>query len=74
MNSFIEKIYSQKSLKEINHDLICLGKDTKYNSISFCKDRLITTAIIFILVFLFTSFGYITAPFLAIIYYYLFFK
>lgn len=72
MENIIKKIYSQKSLEELNHEITCLGKDTKYNEITFCKDRLLTSFIIFILVVCFTKLGYITAPFITIIYYYLF--
>ena len=39
MEHLIKRLYSQKSLEELNHDLLCLGKDTKYNEITFCKDR-----------------------------------
>ena len=73
MNSLIRKIYSKKTIDSINHDLLCLGKDTKYTFETFCKDRLITTIVLFILIIAFTSLGYITAPFIALIYYYLFY-
>ncbi len=73
MESLIQKIYSQKSLDELNHDITCLGKDTKYNTISFCKDRLLTSLLIFVLIIIFTNLGYITAPFITVIYYYLFY-
>ena len=72
MDTIIRKIYSKKELEELNHELICLGKDTKYNAVTFCKDRLITSILLFILVILFTKLGYITAPFITVMYYYLF--
>ncbi len=72
MDFLIKKIYSKDSLEELNHDIICLGKDTKYTAISFCKDRIITSLIVFILVVVFTKMGYVTAPFITLIYYYLF--
>lgn len=73
MDNLIKKIYSKKTIDELNHDIICLGKDTKYNAVSFCKDRLLTSLIVFILIILFTKRGYITAPFITLIYYYLFY-
>ena len=73
MNSLIKRIYSSKSIEEINHDLLCLGKDTKYNSLTFCKDRLLTSIILFFVIIIFTDFGYVTAPFLTLIYYYMFY-
>ncbi len=73
MDSFIKKVYSRKTLNELNHDIICLGKDTKYTAVSFCKDRLLTSLLIFIIVIIFTKTGYLTAPFITIIYYYLFY-
>ncbi len=73
MDSLIRKIYSKKSLDELNHNITCLGKDTKYTAVSFCKDRLLTSLLIFIIIVIFTKTGYITAPFIVIIYYYLFY-
>lgn len=73
MDSLIKKIYSTNTLDKIHHDLKCLGKDTKYSEITFLRDRLISSAFIFIIVILFTKLGFITAPFITVIYYYLFY-
>ena len=73
MDNFIRKIYSKNTINQINHDLLCLGKDTKYTFESFCKDRIITSVLLFILIIAFTNLGYITAPFITLIYYYLFY-
>lgn len=73
MEVLIKKIYSYKSLKQIEKDLTCLGSDTKYNKISFCTYRLFTSLFIFLFTLFFTSRGYVTAPFITIIYYYLFY-
>ena len=72
METLIRKLYSKKDLEELNHELTCLGNDTKYTEITFCRDRIITSIIVFILVIFFTKLGYITAPFITTIYYYLF--
>lgn len=73
MESLIRKIYSKKSLEKLNHSLICLGKDTKYTVDSFCKDRIITTIVLFFLIIFLVNPGYLIAPFIAIIYYYMFY-
>ena len=72
MENLMYKIYSKKSIDSLNHDLLCLGKDTKYTFTTFCKDRIITSILLFIILISFTKLGYITAPFITIIYYYLF--
>jgi len=69
----IQKIYSRKDIKLIEQELLCLGKDTKYDALSFCTVRLITTIAVFIFVLLFSKHGYIFAPFVAFGYYYLFY-
>lgn len=71
--SVYTKIYSQKSLKQTLHDLERLGKDTKYTLETFCKYRILSTIAIFIMLILFTNHGYLLAPFISIIYYYLFY-
>ena len=73
MESLMNKIYSKKTIESLNHNLLCLGKDTKYTFTSFCKDRIITSIALFLILITFTKFGYITAPFITIIYYYLFY-
>ena len=70
---FIEKIYSKKQLNEINQKLKYLDKDTKYTVTTFCLTRLIITFIAFILTIAVMDAGYIYAPFVAIICYYLFY-
>lgn len=72
MDTLINKIYSPKTLKSLKHDLSCLGNDTKYNITNFCVMRIVTTIIVFVIA-LFTKLGYITAPFIAVAYYYLFY-
>ena len=67
------KIYSKKSLEQIEHDLACLGKDTKYNLESFCKYRSLATIAIFIIIIFFTNHGYLFAPFVSIVFYQMFY-
>ena len=75
MNSakFIKKLYSAKELKEIETKLKCLGNDTKYTVTSFCTHRILVTILAFILTIIITDMGYIYAPFVAVIIYYLFY-
>lgn len=73
MNSLLKKIYNKHTIDSLNHDLRCLGKDTKYTFESFSKDRIFTSIALFILVILFVDFGYILAPFVTLTYYYLFY-
>jgi len=73
MDDLIKKIYSHATMDKINHDLLCLGSDTKYNVFSFLRDRIVTSLILFLFIIFFTDLGYIIAPFVTIIYYYLFY-
>ena len=75
MNSakFIKKLYSAKELEEIETKLKCLGNDTKYTVTSFCTYRILVTILAFILTIIITDMGYIYAPFVAVIIYYLFY-
>lgn len=75
MNSakFIKKLYSAKELEEIETKLKCLGNDTKYTVTSFCTYRILVTILAFILTIIITDMGYIYAPFVSVIIYYLFY-
>ena len=73
MEGLIDKIYRARTIQNIKRDLICLGKDTKYNEYTFLRDRIITSALLFVLIITTMKLGYITAPFVTIIYYYLFY-
>ena len=75
MNSakFIKKLYSAKELEEIATKLKCLGNDTKYTVTSFCTHRILVTILAFILTIIITDMGYIYAPFVSVIIYYLFY-
>lgn len=71
--SIYTKIYSKKSLDQIEHDLSRLGKDTKYNLESFCRYRILATIALFIIIILFAKHGYLFAPFASIIFYHMFY-
>ncbi len=72
-NKFIRKLYREKDVKDIERKIRCLGSDAKIDAGSFISLRVYTTIIVFILaIFIFEN-GYIYAPFIAIIYYFLFY-
>ncbi|MBR2840334.1 MAG: type II secretion system F family protein [Bacilli bacterium] len=73
MENLIKKIYSSKTLDKIHRDIKCLSKDTKYDEYTFLRDRLLSSLLVFIIVILFAKLGYLTAPFITVIYYYLFY-
>lgn len=73
MDSFIRKLYSEKVLNQVHLDLKSLGKDTKYDEITFYRDRIISSMLIFVFIIFFTRLGFLTAPFITVIYYYLFY-
>lgn len=64
-----KKIYSKKSVEEVNKKIKLLGVSTKLNTYLFLNLRFLGTIIIFF-IFLFTSnLGYIIAPIITIVYY-----
>lgn len=72
-HKFIRKIYRKKEIKDIEEKIASLGKDTKFDTLSFCNTRLFTTLLVFVIILYVTKTGYIYAPFIAIGYYYLFY-
>ena len=64
-----KKIYSKKSILEIGKKIDLLGVSTKLSVYSFLNIRLIGSIVIFLLVLYFSSFGFILAPILSILYY-----
>lgn len=64
-----KKIYSKKSILEIEKKLDLLGVSTKLTVFGFLNLRLIGTVIIFLVTLYKSRFGYILAPILGIIYY-----
>lgn len=69
----IRRIYRKQEILSISEKLTSLGNDNKFSTLSFCNTRLFTTLLIFIIVLLVIDKGYLYAPFVAIIYYYLFY-
>ena len=69
----IRRIYRKQEILSISEKLTSLGNDNKFTTLSFCNTRLFTTLLIFIIVLLVIDKGYLYAPFVAIIYYYIFY-
>lgn len=70
---FIKKIYRKKDYEKIEEKIISLGDDAIFDTLTFCNLRLFSSIVVFFVVMYTTKLGYITAPFLTIIYYYLFY-
>lgn len=69
----IRRIYRKQEILSISEKITSLGNDNKFTTLSFCNTRLFTTLLIFIIVLVVSDKGYIYAPFVSIIYYYLFY-
>lgn len=69
--SLARKIYSKNTIKRIETKIKLLGVNNKLKPISFLNFRLFTTIILFGIVLYFFDRGYIYAPLISIIYYYL---
>ena len=68
--SFIQKIYRLNDIESLEKDLNYLGKDVKYDALTFCNIRLFTSILVFVLVLYISKIGYLLAPFVTILYYY----
>lgn len=70
--SLAKKIYTKNSIENLEKKIMLLGSNNKTNAVSFLNLRLITSIIIFFLsLFLFEHYGYLLAPTLTCVYYYL---
>ena len=69
-----KKIYGQKLVEKITKKINLLGINNKLNTISFLNTRIFTSVIVFVLSLYTFDLGYIIAPILTVIYYYLYEK
>ena len=67
--TFIDKIYSKKTIKKVNKKIELLGDDCKYNTRIFLNCRLFGLILIFLIFIFFSDCGYIYAPLFSIVYY-----
>ena len=68
--SFIDKIYSKKTIKRIESKIQLLGDEYKYTVRMVLNYRLLATILTFLLFILFTEKGYIYAPIFSILVYF----
>ena len=68
------RIYPKKSVERIDKKIKLLGVSSKMDTITFLNLRLITTVLVFILVIYIFKYGYIIAPIVTVLYYYMFGK
>lgn len=72
MNQTIaNKIYRKKTIDKINSKIKLLGLNQRLDSVQFLNIRLIVMIVMFILIFIFSKIGYILAPVISVVFYYL---
>lgn len=71
MKTIATKIYRQKTITKINAKVKLLGEKTTINTITFLNLRLLITIFLFIFILIFFPLGYIIAPIITILVYYL---
>lgn len=71
-NIFIKKLYSKKTIKRIENKIKMLGPDTKININVFLTLKLILLILVFFLCIYIFKIGYIIAPIVTIILYFLY--
>ena len=64
-----KKIYSKKTIKDINKKIKLLGTSIKYDTYTFLNIRLLGTILIFIIILFISKLGFMIAPALAFTYY-----
>lgn len=69
--SIATKIYRRKTIDKINDKVKLLGSNSKIDAITFLNFRLFFIILVFILSFVFLKIGYILAPVISVILYYL---
>lgn len=69
----IRKVFRNSDIKNIEEDIKLLGNNVKFSATFFIFIRLLSTIILFLFLTLILNIGYIIAPFLTILYYYLFY-
>ena len=67
------RLYRKKTIEMALEKVNLLGVNNKINATDLLNARLILTVSLFIIFFLFSNFGYITAPAVALLVYFLFF-
>lgn len=71
-SSLLRKIYRKKEIENIEASIKMLGERNKMDAITFINVRIFTTIIIFLLCLYMSNLGYLFAPIVSVIYYYVF--
>lgn len=71
-NSLLKKIYRKKEIDNIEASIKMLGERSNMDAITFMNIRYFTTLLVFLLILYVSNFGYILAPLISVIYYYMF--
>lgn len=69
-NYIICKIYREKTIEKIEAKADLLGVSSHMNAITFLNVRLLLSVLIFISILLFSKYGYILAPVLTVLFYF----
>ncbi len=69
--SIATKIYRKKTIDKINDKVKLLGDKVKFDAITFLNFRLIFIVLLFLLIFVFSKMGYVLAPVIALLLYFL---
>lgn len=73
-NYLSKKILSKKEIQRINKKLNLLGKKRDITAINFINGRIISSVVVFLLALNIFNIGFVMAPIITVIYYYLFEK
>ncbi len=71
-NSLIEKIYTKKSIQKIKNKTKLLGIHNNLNPISFLNIRVVICLVLFFSLLFLLDYGYLYAPIITIVFYFLF--
>lgn len=69
-SNLIRKIYQDKTIAKVSAKIKLLGCDCKYDVIDLLNKRIISTLILFFIILVVSSYGYIYGPILCILYYF----
>lgn len=71
---FINRLYSKKYVDKIKSKVKLLGTGNKLNAYNIIMTRLVTAVLLFMIVIFTVDYGYIWAPVLTVVYYFMFNK
>lgn len=71
-NILLRKIYGRKEVEKIEDSIKMLGERTNMSAITFINVRVFTTILLFVIILCVSKNGYIYAPVVSVVYYYMF--